>query len=422
MRFCVGSLKITNMSFQVGRKKAATLFKKLFQPAEGEVPAYRKQDTLLLNSAKMGNISGITMALNAGARVDVQDPTSGKTALHYAAEKNLLPIIELLRDRGARGDIQDKETGSTPLMIATEKNHQKTIKTLMAFMENGLALQDASGRTVVNLALSIGKDKVANYFVDMGADAQGSAVWALENDAEPQLAWLMKHGATPEFVDAKGYSPLMRAVLEKNLESVKLWLGRGADPNWTEGGGDLIVNRGRTPLMVAIQQKCEEIAQAIIEHSATNPNIVDPIGETALIKAVRLLLFDTCQLLVDRGADHTIVSNEGIDVLISAAQSGDMGMVEAVWALGQLKPSQTTNNGWTPLMFAANEGNAAMVEFLLGIGADPNFRSTQMGITALDLARKSMGPKIAQFPHRKADFDSVIERLAAVTARPKNGQ
>lgn len=300
-------------------------------------------------------------------------------------------------------------------MIATEKNYQRIIKALISFEHNGINIKDSEGRSVVNMALAIGKDKVAHYFVDMGADAQASVAWALEHDSEPQLMWLVKHGATPDVVDKKGYSPLMRAVIERNVDEVNKWLSRGANPNWTEGGGELVANRGKTPLMVAVQQRDDQIARILILQPGVDLNTVDLVGETALIKAVRLLLTETSQLLVERGADHTIVSNEGVSLLIAACQTNEVEMVKAVWELGGLNPNQATSNGWTPLMFAANQGNVIMVEYLLANGAEPSFRSPTLKLTALDLARKTMAAKIKEEPHLRKNFDYIIELLVSAT-------
>lgn len=403
------------MGFDDFRDNAVQFFKKFFRIGELEDPNHQKREILLLSNARGGNISGVVMALDTGANPNAQEPETGKTALHYAVEKNMLPLVEILRDRGARGDICDTLTGSTPLMIATENNYQRIIKALIAGEHNGINIKDREGRSIINMALAIGKDKVANYFVDMGADAQASVKWALENDSEPQLMWLIKHGATPDVLDGKGYSPLMRAVIERNVEEVNKWLSRGANPNWTEGGGELVANRGKTPLMVAVQQKDEHIARILILQPGIDLNVTDLAGETALMKAVRLLLNETCQLLVERGADHTLVSNDGMNLLIAACQTNEVEVVKAVWELGGLNANQATNNGWTPLMFAANHGNVKMVEFLLGNGSEPSFRSPTLKITALDLARKTMASSTRDNPHLKKNFEYIIELLVSAT-------
>lgn len=395
--------------------RVTDFFKSFFRVGEKDHPEHQRRRMMLLNNARACNFAGVSMALNTGADVNSQDSETGMTPLHYAAEKNSIPLINLLQQKGARGDIPDFLTGSTPLMIATENNFQKSIKALMALEANGLNLKDNDGRSVVNMALSIGKDKVAHYFVDMGADAQASVAWALENESDPQLMWLIKHGATPDVLDNNGYSPLMRAVLERNLKDVKKWLSRNADPNWTEGGGDLVATRGKTPLMVAIDQRDIEIANALILQPGSNLDAQDTIGETAIMKAVRALMLETCQLLIESGADHKIISNEGVNLLIAGVQSGEVEMVQAVWELGDVNPNQANSNGWTALMFAANGGMAKTVEFLLSVGVDPNYRSPTLGITALDLAKKSMAPKVRENPTMRDDFEHIIRRLEETT-------
>lgn len=79
------------MGFEEHRDKAVQFFRKFFRIGELEDPNHQKREILLLSNSRGGNISGVVMALDTGANPDAKDPETGKTALHYAVEKNLYP-------------------------------------------------------------------------------------------------------------------------------------------------------------------------------------------------------------------------------------------------------------------------------------------------------------------------------------------
>ena len=53
------------------------------------------------------------------------------TALHFASELGRVDIVTLLLDAGAKLDLQDVE-GNTPLHIAIDKSHHKVTRLLLA--------------------------------------------------------------------------------------------------------------------------------------------------------------------------------------------------------------------------------------------------------------------------------------------------
>ena len=59
----------------------------------------------------------------------------GKTALHYAAQKNHLPIAELLLQKGADVNIQD-EKGKSALHYAAEKSDLSMVKNVIFLILN----------------------------------------------------------------------------------------------------------------------------------------------------------------------------------------------------------------------------------------------------------------------------------------------
>lgn len=85
--------------------------------------------TAILSNASTTDIEKL-LQQNDGF-VDFQD-RDGRTALHYAALYNNLPIVELLLQSGANTNISDHQ-GWTPLMVAVNANSFTTIHLLLQY-------------------------------------------------------------------------------------------------------------------------------------------------------------------------------------------------------------------------------------------------------------------------------------------------
>ncbi len=77
----------------------------------------KKGYTPLMLSVCENYINSVVIFLQAGADFDQQNPYSGNTALHYAAEKGFTPILKALLAFGAHPDIKNSN-GKTPLEVA----------------------------------------------------------------------------------------------------------------------------------------------------------------------------------------------------------------------------------------------------------------------------------------------------------------
>lgn len=73
------------------------------------------------------------------------------TALHYAVDKGLASIVDILLENGADVNVQD-ETGQTPLMYAVICSHREVIEKLLSVQSIDLGIQNADGETVIDIA------------------------------------------------------------------------------------------------------------------------------------------------------------------------------------------------------------------------------------------------------------------------------
>jgi len=210
--------------------------------------------------------------------------------------------------------------------------------------------------------------------------------------------------------DARGNSPLMYAAVLGSLESMRLLLDAGADPNvannfaatplmWCAGDAAKVrlllskganvnarSNLGHTPLSIAATiDGSTEVARLLIDKGA-DVNARDKGGSSVLAQAAASNNLEVARMLIARKAEVNTVDEGGYTPLVNAASNGDRSaaMVKLLLEHGakvNVKTGETAEvvkNGpigigrVTPLHGAAAQGNAETVEALLKAGADVN--------------------------------------------------
>src|SRR5262249_24795747 len=243
--------------------------------------------------------------------------------------------------------------------------------------------------TPLMLAAREGHLDAARILVDAGADIDAGAgdgktalAIAIFNGNYEFASLLVDHDADVNKADAQRFTPLFWAVDRRNMETapnfpwmvtadpmplIRQLLDAGADPN-------ALVNstpRGRM--------------------REGSPRIV---FATALMRAAFAADLELVELLLERGADPTIISRDGETMLSAAAglafihgyhrgKSPEQRrrVVKLFVGLGN-DVNQPDDYGITALMAAANDGNIGVIQYLVDAGAD---------LGAHDLGKKNDG-------------------------------
>src|SRR5262245_59700415 len=205
---------------------AALAFALLFAARASAAPA----DTRVAEAAKSGDWTAMHTVLKQ--RGSSGDPLAeGTTALHWAVFKGNREAVQALIRAGAPVDATD-DNGIAPLALACA-NGNEAIATL---------LLDAGALS--NLARPSGETPM------MTASRTGSV---------PTVKALLGHGAEVNPRErSKGQTALMWAIAENHTEVVKLLVASGADVNAKSSSGF-------TPLMFAAQQGNLDAARTLVE-------------------------------------------------------------------------------------------------------------------------------------------------------------
>lgn len=144
---------------------------------------------------------------------------------------------------------------------------------------------------------------------------------AIESGDLPGLRRLMRQGVDLNLIDEEsGVAPLALAAECGHNDIVRVLLKAGADPDW---GGVT------TPLEAATLEGHVQVAATLLKSSA---DVNRPVGDgfTPLITAASLGNTKMVQLLLDNGANVTVVDDEGDNALTVAQKKGFEDVAELI--------------------------------------------------------------------------------------------
>ena len=430
-------------------------------------------DSRLIQAVRTRDVQSVRALLNQ--RVDANAPQGdGSTALHWAAHVDDVAIADLLLRAGARANVANDE-GATPLHLACTNRSAPMVERLLTAGADANAAT-LSGETVLMTCARAGEAKAVKALLVHGARVNASEsahdqtplMWAAAQGHADVVRLLLETGADirarsrtyPQTVVGEqtqragreelnytvlrgGSTPLLFTARNGDVESARVLLAAGADPNDAlpdatsalvlaahSGQGSvaaLLLDKGADPnafgtgysaLHAAILRSDVNLVKALLAHGA-NPNIrmtkgtpirrdttdfnlpATLIGSTPYLLAARFLEPDIMQALAAGGADTKLTMQNGATALMLAAGMGS----------GQ----NASRRGIAVIDFGKVEPESRVLETVtaaVALGADVN-ASNQAGDTALHTAA-SQG------------YDTVIQFLAAhnadVNVKNKRGQ
>ena len=347
----------------------------------------QSSDLRLIDAVKHQDAPAIAVLLDGAGTPDGIDVNAaqpdGATALHWAAYHEDLETARRLADAGADAAAAN-DLGVTPLALACGNGSPGLVELLLTAGADPDAAVE-TGETVLMTCARTGNVEAVRRLLDAGADVDGrelleyqtALMWAAAQGHADVVQLLLDRGA-----DVGARSRARRFVISRRLQSELRYgeLGRsyGTDAEETQVGGF-------TPLLFAARNGDVEVARRLLDGGA-DANDTAPDGASALVVAAHSGHRELVFLLLDRGANPN-ASGAGYTALHAAVLTGDIEVVEALLAHGASANAQVTlatkvtRNGQvlmigehllgaTPLALAAKFAETDLMQVLARAGAD----------------------------------------------------
>ena len=292
----------------------------------------RDGTTAILQAAKDGDLARVESELARDPLLAQASNETGDTALHVAAERGALPIVDMLLAAGANPNAM-RGDGVKPIHAVLLHGWRARVTREQAW-------------TVADRLLARGGEY--NIYI---------AAW--RGDMPFVRDALARDASLASFEDTCRHRPLSAAASRNDIEMVKLLLEHGADPNAPEHGAP----RGHA-LWTAVYNQRREMARLLVDYGADPNAMVESSGTPMMHARKDRELF---QLLREHGGDEAPEDEHRLERMMD---EGDLAGVERLIAR---RPELLHNESayWSEgiLTGAASKPDRALADLLMRHGA-----------------------------------------------------
>jgi len=312
--------------------------------------------TALLWAAHWDDVEMAGLLIGAGANVNAANE-NGVTPLSLACTNRSPAMVgKLLAAKANPNAVQ--WSGETPLMTAAGTGNVEVIKLLLAHGANVNAKEPRRGQTALMWAIAYKHPEAARVLIEQGADTHAKTYMA--TGFKPMM--VASYGADIQATPKGGYTPLLFAAREGDLETAKLLVERGANPNEsTEQDGNTLV--------LASAGGFENLALYLLDKGA-DPNSRDASGLTPLhyamrdgLKVLHGISISNAKRICGAGAGARCTAGSA-----DIALSGKAAVAETDTQVGKYSRSDSLLPG---------HDLPELTKALLAHGADPNAQLTE---------------------------------------------
>ncbi len=364
-------------------------------------------DLCLISATMMGFTQVAKVLLDAKANpCKVIPQADHNSALHYAAEKNRVDILNLILKVGGV-DVNVKDAyGYTPLQRAASLGNEKILELLLQVVE--ISIEEPSpgdGFTALILTAYKGHAKSAALLMDAKADVEArasngkTALCVAARNNHENVARVLLSGerkASTDTLEKNGLTPLTYASNNGNLSLMRLLLNAKAEVN---GPSNSLCH---LPLISAIESHQKEGIELLIQSKA-DINARDKLNRTPLCTAIA-------------------VNNEQAIYRLLECRADVQSLIPFHF-FSQDKQQSCDPDNWkhidvSPLMYAAMRCRIDTVRSLVAHKADVN-QTTALGDTALSsvlvecsIEMEGRLPVLQYLIEQKANLYSVAHNLS----------
>ncbi|KAF4961922.1 hypothetical protein FSARC_9963 [Fusarium sarcochroum] len=408
-----------------------------------------RDKTPLHSAVVYSRLSSANLLLDAGA--DVNQPDGfGHSPLWVAKSA---PVMKALLDKGAAIDAKATPGGKVlPMQAMSQWGSFVALETILGYKDYREYFNETQAvYHPVSLAAQSQRQKCLDILLryDMETNIideeteKRSPLWhAINNERIDMCRALLENGANPNFAPDGAQTAFHKAVFAERVDILDLLLEHEADINIKETPGN---GWSRTPLHAAIDWEDPERAEYLIDHGA-NPNVHDSddiwvvfvAAQKGYNNVVRKLVganadlnsvsdnekwtpvhaayehTETVALLIELGADLTILSASDYTPLDIALINGHRGAVETILEKSKMKLDLSLRGAQKALVGAVEDNYVEAVDAILEAGADVNTpdvdyelnRNEPLTGTAMRADNEAMLRKLLEF---RPDLDAVSE-------------
>jgi len=250
-------------------------------------------------------------------------PSFRQDDLVNAAGLGYINLVKLLFSLGFDLNRLNRDSFS-PLIIAARNGRYEVAQFLL---ESGADIEkgDEDGLTPLRYAVLFGHQRTADLLLSRGArvNQRDRYRWtpllsAVANQDAPMVELLLEYGANPELKTTRGEFPLIEAIFYQNSDIVGLLLEGGTNPDVQD------IRNYYPALFLALDQRNFRIAEMLIHAGADLNNRAPQLNDTPLMRAVKMEIAETVELLLEKGAEINAVDDKGWSPLFYALERGNL--------------------------------------------------------------------------------------------------
>lgn len=342
--------------------------------AEEKKPSgYDSRMSSLRTAVEKGRISEVKELLKAGADVNDKDD-DGQTPLIWATRGGHRAMVWLLLSQGALPSERDNQ-GCTPLMHAATGNHTE-IASIFLSPESALSV---GGDLIKQIGLDpkLKLPSVVSQVNDRDKTGQTALMKAAQAGSHDMVKTLVTYPARADISlrDNQGKTAVILAAAGGHQPIVELLVEMMPE---LKTSMDFVAIKDRSGKTAADYAKAGGFKDTVayLEECATNPDVGDDQGKTALMLAIDKGDVKKASALIARGANLLAQDKEGRTAMSYAAEKGLAATLQtARYRHGSGYDSALRlynvpdKQGRTAMMYAAMNGHASCIVVMIEDGS-----------------------------------------------------
>ncbi|XP_071115943.1 ankyrin-1-like [Haliotis cracherodii] len=295
----------------------------------------RQSRTPVMASAGEGHIQVVELLVGKGADVSLVDG-DGNNTLHWACYGGDVETVKFVLSLNVV-DIESRGIGSwTPVMVAARRGHMEVVELLVGKGAD-VSLVDVHGYNILHLACWGKHVKMVKFVLSLNVVD----------------------------IDSRGYrrwTPMMVAARRGNRKVVALLLAKGADVSLVDAYNDNILH-------LACMGGHVKMVKFVLSLNVVDIDCRGFDSQTPVMGAARQGHGEVVELLVNEGADVSLVDDLGDNILHHACAGGNMKTVKLVLSLNVVDVDARNKVGQTAVYWARRRGHQRVVKLLESRGA-----------------------------------------------------